>query len=804
MQNLRNLFTKPPSTLYDSNFNTPLFFPPQEFALLPEGEASGKQTVSLAASLSAAVAGRARYFEELSQRRVLRLGVECDLRAARAKLETLLASVQPASQRSHPAKGNDGLSACRSEEKGKRGGQSWHVDNSEEATQEKARGEGEIRNPEHQQYARCRPVTSTVSLKKSEGFGAQARRGRTSTHEPKRREGIIRGKGAVVADSSANTSANERRFRGPKDTTPIPRESQQPFAKIRRSSSEDAKPTLEHTHNNREKKAGTANRRQMPMAPKEKHSKQGENTNDTINEHAGQDTAIVDQEGTSLAEGKLQEQDEALVAGRVEDIGDGEYQIGERCDVEAFAVEKSCGTTGEEAPRDGEMSGKMAMTAGSLKYPRSPRTSPRRPRSIPSPAVQLRTPSKSPRGRQTSVGGPISQSTTSRRRAEEVKTFPAVGDGSRPEETCDVSPDDTVEHRHRVLEATSNVSGEEGAIDEISADTTEILGQEKSADARDTAAEGDKTSKLKEVERRAKLGTKLPRESASRSLGKTTKIKPGLRATKVPPTRLGVTVKAQRVLAENAGKDAAGPTSERDLVVAVGRANEAQRSEGSEIEIPLGGSGAGSAACGGITTDTTFGEASADESGIARSNATDMEFRQAPTCKESSTQDEVLCSDAPRTTLTQDVQAVAGDRIGSSRSEEAGNRLTEVCGDRVDVASEPPDTGKDDGVDDLLPQDVVILEKALRVEVDRLRLEKAELEDTVAHLNVAAAQLYLVEYDQMKVCCGMDSSFRQAAGVQQSTSHCARLRRTYRKKKNHPRACFASTRGFPGRFLLQL
>lgn len=41
--------------------------------------------------------------------------------------------------------------------------------------------------------------------------------------------------------------------------------------------------------------------------------------------------------------------------------------------------------------------------------------------------------------------------------------------------------------------------------------------------------------------------------------------------------------------------------------------------------------------------------------------------------------------------------------------------------------------------------------KSLRAEVDSLRSEKAELEDTIAHLNVAAAQIYLVEYAQMKV-----------------------------------------------------
>lgn len=31
-------------------------------------------------------------------------------------------------------------------------------------------------------------------------------------------------------------------------------------------------------------------------------------------------------------------------------------------------------------------------------------------------------------------------------------------------------------------------------------------------------------------------------------------------------------------------------------------------------------------------------------------------------------------------------------------------------------------------------------------------MERVELEDTIAQLNVAAAQLYRVEYEQMKVC----------------------------------------------------
>lgn len=48
-------------------------------------------------------------------------------------------------------------------------------------------------------------------------------------------------------------------------------------------------------------------------------------------------------------------------------------------------------------------------------------------------------------------------------------------------------------------------------------------------------------------------------------------------------------------------------------------------------------------------------------------------------------------------------------------------------------------------------QTVTLQARHLRAEVDSLRSERAELEDTIAQLNVAAAQLYLVQYTQMKV-----------------------------------------------------
>ncbi|CAM9874190.1 unnamed protein product, partial [Scytosiphon promiscuus] len=78
----------------------------QEFALV-SGQDDAKNSANmpnLAASMSAAVTSRARHFEELSRRRLLRLGVEADLRAARVKLDSLLGSAvtAPSSTTDHP------------------------------------------------------------------------------------------------------------------------------------------------------------------------------------------------------------------------------------------------------------------------------------------------------------------------------------------------------------------------------------------------------------------------------------------------------------------------------------------------------------------------------------------------------------------------------------------------------------------------------------------------------------------------------------------------------------------------------
>lgn len=84
-----------------------------------------------------------------------------------------------------------------------------------------------------------------------------------------------------------------------------------------------------------------------------------------------------------------------------------------------------------------------------------------------------------------------------------------------------------------------------------------------------------------------------------------------------------------------------------------------------------------------------------------------------------------------------------GDNL-SRRRDEKGEGVD--CESVVVVTSTDRQNAKGDGCLASFDQ-----EESLRAKVDGLRLEKAELEDTIAHLNVAAAQLYLVEYAQMKV-----------------------------------------------------
>lgn len=79
-----------------------------------------------------------------------------------------------------------------------------------------------------------------------------------------------------------------------------------------------------------------------------------------------------------------------------------------------------------------------------------------------------------------------------------------------------------------------------------------------------------------------------------------------------------------------------------------------------------------------------------------------------------------------------------------ARLEDNGEAATDCI--RRSIVPALQDTSKGDGV---ISENTSL--GALRAEVDGLRLEKTELEDTLAQLNVAAAQLYLVEYEQMKV-----------------------------------------------------
>lgn len=767
---------------------------PQESVLQPQDEANGNKSASLAASLSATVAGRARYFEELSRRRVLRLGIEADLREARAKLEILLPNVPPVSQRSDPVKGEEEHTVGRIEEKeGKGQIQPRHGDNSDDATQEKAGGdcEGEgkgSRDPKRQQDVCRSPTTNVASSKKPEVFGAPAKGGGISSQEPKPRVGRSRGTDVIVVDAPATPSANKRRCRAPRETATTHKEPPETIARGRRSAKEDTETANGPTPSIIKKKTGSA-RRQTSIALQEKHSKQLKSTSSTVHETdiATQDTAIDDPTNASVVEGELQEQDEAVVTGRVEQPRDEECHTAKECASESFTVESPpCEATGEEASSDhrgGKTSGKAVTKTGvdtktkslpcSVRHALAPRSSQRRPKGFPSPATQLRKPSKPPRG-----GLPNDSGTTDQSKAERDSS--TVGD-SQPKDVDDVGADDTIGNRH--LDAANNVSGEEGVIHELVADAAESPGQEKMARAPD--AEGrHNTRTQKKAEQRTKVASKLLRgqavrdpiaqKSSSRPLGKTAKVKPALRAAKTPPTRLGIITKAKRALVASSDKDMAGSTPERvspDHVAAAEVAEDVQNPEAFEPEHPLGESGVGSAARDSMEKDEAVRDEGAAEGGTVRGNIADKENGHVPTTIES-TKNEVVCLEmhhAPTSVPTQDADADGGDCNDDLCSEEAGERPTDCCGGRVGVVSQPTGVGDNGSDDNLLPRDATDLAEALRGEVDRLRLERAELEDTVAQLNVAVAQLYFVEYEQMKVHDGIGSLWEASPDASQNT-----------------------------------
>ena len=706
--------------------------------------------------------------------------MEADLREARAKLDILLAIAPLGLQRSDPEKGDEEVAAGRSDGKEGEGRRQSRPDgNSNDTMHEEAGGEGQgraDRSPKRQQDARRSPETHVASTKKSEGFAARAKgTGKGSQQQSGRGEGRSRGNDVGVAGTSAAPSAKKRLGRGADEPATTNREPREANVKGRSSSVKDTETTPEPALMNRNKKAGAPNRRQAPIvAAKEKRSKQRETTNDPATEHdsASKRTIVDDRKSASPAEGELQKLAEASMTGRGEETRDEGHQAGHEGVAEAFTVGNPCGTAGEEAPQDqrsGGTSGKTVAKRGSietkakssptsLKHERSPQPSPRRQEGIPSPPAQLRKPPKSPQERPTDQSRPKPIST---------------------DDAGDVGADDPAGREH--LGATSNASGEEGVANEVA---TEATGAPRQGEvAEDPGAdERYNTGAHKISDGRAKVGTKplggqtsrdpVARRSASRSPGKAARTKPTPRAAKIPPTRVGITTKAKRALVEKHSEKedgAAASTSERaspEHVAAEAVAEDAQGAEKSELVNLLGGSGAGSAAPDSAQADRAVGdEGGAEGGGAARSNAADEGNGDVPNATVSSP-NEVICLEmrhAPTGMSLQDAGPVGGDCNGSWGGEDTGKRSTGI--------------DKTGGDDNPLPRDVADLAEALRFEVDRLRLERAELEDTVAQLNVAAAQLYFVEYEQMKASA-IDLHcllfFCRGEESQKPTSPCAR------------------------------
>lgn len=811
--------------LSDSYSKLHHFWPHQESVLQPEDEVNGSKPGSLAASLSATVASRARYFEELSRRRLLRLGVETDLQAARVKLDTLLATATASTLMLDHPKGSDCDHSDRGEEReGKGENPSQHDYNDGDATHDEAGKKGDcelIRKAAHRKEVDS-PATNDLPSKRGEVSGTTAGGGPgggrgIGSQQPKRRMGRSRGNAAVLVNAPAATapSQHKRRFPAPEETTAARTPPQPKNEESRNSSTAVAENTIKPTLNNRKKKTGLDPRHKTAATEEERPKKQEKaQTQSIADTTVGHDNASNDSKSVSaaksgsLAERELQEKREASEhSPNTDDIqvpggseiagGRGAFRhedslAGDDCAAAASTEEKSYATVGEDAspPENGikNSSTNTAPTTGLVQdnsasprifgRARSPRTSPRRTKGAPSSAAQLRRLPVSPRRGRTNDSGDIGQSDTSRKTAgEQLENSSNAADESRPTETIhaisNVRCDGTIGRGPQSLEASStelneDIPSSDSAVGEIVTDITESVPQAVvvepactgEGDGKDMSKKNGQAHLAKKpINGRVSGGPShgkvarvaIAQRSTSRSLGKTAKTKPAVRARGKTPTRLGITTKAKRISAGNCTDDATGPIPETlppDSDVAAREAEDAQTTEETQVDSSLG-----EELISINTTDKTVGEGEPEGSGTARSTVTNKKVENGTTTAEKISKDS--CLDIPHNltaTSVQDVKAAGNDGGGRGDVEEAGGTPTEACGCGFTAASEQSVNGHNVGDDHLLPQGVVDLAEALGVEVDRLRLEKAELEDTIAQLNVAAAQLYFVEYEQMKVC----------------------------------------------------
>ncbi|CBN74661.1 hypothetical protein Esi_0037_0079 [Ectocarpus siliculosus] len=242
------------------------------------------------------------------------------------------------------------------------------------------------------------------------------------------------------------------------------------------------------------------------------------------------------------------------------------------------------------------------------------------------------------------------------------------------------------------------------------------------------------------------------RKPPNRLTGEKAKTKSASTAESAAPTRSLTATEEQQFSRETATEDATGsslPTSAPvDPGVTVEEMEDVQKQEGRAEKH-------GDSLCGTQeeltcldTTHKTAGDEGVEQDVRARGPIVNEEGVDIPATGAS----------ARRESISQEKRKLAGPADGGEAgdnlvTEDGDGTIEGYCGGGAVVVSEDADPGRTVGGADLHLRGVVDLAEVLRVEVDKLRLEKAELEDTIAQLNVAAAQLYLVEYEQMKAKC---------------------------------------------------
>lgn len=714
----------------------------------------------------------------------MRLGIETDLRAARAKLDTLLGTATAPTLLLDHAKGGDCDKTGRGDEREEEVGKpSPHDHNDGDVMHGEAGNKGDIeltRKIVHREEVGS-PATRSVSSKKGEDSGPTASddAGRGRGIGRQQSKGIV-GRNRGTVNVKKNTPAavypsqHKRRSPVPEETTTARKPPQSKHKETHNS--ENVENTTKPTSTNRKEKAGLDPRHTASATeeqrPKKREKAQPQSvTNTTIRHNIAKDESksVAVTMSDSLAEGELQEK------GKVREHpcdADGTQALNgkeESLAADGFAsahstMEKSRTKVGLESSPSKQDKNKASRnvaqttslvqensaTSRNSGRARSPRTSPLRAKGVPLSTAQLRRRPVSPRKEQTNDSSETGLSGTPRNtiRGQLGKFSHAAGE-SRPTENTQSLEASTTDKNEisRSSEGTvgETVTGTTASVPNAEAAGAAGRGERDRKDFSQKAVRGQMTTKPTSGQKTegsspGKVARAVTAQRpTSRSLAKAAKAKPALGGG---PTRLGLTTKAKRASAGSCTDDATGAIAETlppNPDIAAGRTGDALKPEKTEVDDSPGEELGGESTFIN-TTDKAIGE------GIQEAGRTTAgRIRQ----------DSSLEVDHELTAaFGQGAKAARNDGSGKGDAEEAGGGPTEDCGGGFIDALEQSANGHSAGDGHLLPSGVVHLAEALGVEVDRLRLEKAELEDTVAQLNVAAAQLYFVEYEQMKVCGG--------------------------------------------------